>query len=166
MAMIKKASAEDQHQENNNESWIQPTSTFDVLFGATKSKDHGYLEEATKNLYFGKYRDLHSSLYTRKDLMDMEGDNKRPWPNQEGTKCRTPGCSKKQRWNTNEYRNYCCKAFPMHAWRYITNWHAGDDPATSKRWIAMQHGPKCDDGPKSEGDKEDEYSPRWDRRGM
>ena len=91
MAMIKKASAEDHHQENNNESWIQPVSTLDVLYWATKCKDHTYLEEATKDLYFGKYKDIHSSLHTWKDLMDMEDDNTCLWLNQEGTKCRTPG---------------------------------------------------------------------------
>ena len=156
MAMIKKASAEGQHQENNKEIWIQSASTFDILYWAIKSKDHMYLEEAMKDFYFDKYTGTHSSLYTWKDLMDMEDENTYPRPSQEGTRCRTPGCTKKQHWKINEYRNYCCKACPMHAWRYITNWHAGDDPATSKRWIAMQHGPKCDDGQKSEGDKEDE----------
>ena len=93
---------------------VKRDDTFDVLKWALKNNKHfTWLESCARDAYLSKYKNIHSSMITWRDLEELHERHKYPWPLPEGTKCRTPGCKMTQHPDVGTYMFHCCKACAM-----------------------------------------------------
>ena len=131
--------------------------TFEVLKLALKNnKSFTWLENVARDAYLSKYKNVHSSMITWRDLEELQDRNMYPWPLPEGAKCRTPGCKIQQHPDVSEYIVHCCKACAMREYRQMTNWHCGDDAQSQSEWLRWKHGPNCASGIDYDWETEDQ----------